>query len=73
YIDEEWDYVITVCDHANETCPMFTGKVKHRLHLGFEDPSHVTGSDEFIWSEFRRVRDLIKQRFFDFYTNEMNR
>ena len=71
YINEEWDYVITVCDHANETCPMFTGKVKHRLHLGFEDPSHATGSDEFIWSEFRRVRDLMKKRFFDFYTNEM--
>ena len=71
YIDEEWDYVITVCDHANETCPMFNGKVKHRLHLGFEDPSHVTGSDAFIWSEFRRVRDLIKQRFFDFYSNTM--
>lgn len=72
YINEEWDYVITVCDHANETCPMFSGKVKHRLHLGFEDPSHATGSDEFIWSEFRRIRDLIKQRFFDFYVNEMN-
>jgi arsenate reductase (thioredoxin) len=72
YLDEEWDYVITVCDHANETCPMFSGKVKHRLHLGFEDPSHATGSDEFIWSEFRRVRDLIKQRFFEFYSNEMN-
>jgi arsenate reductase len=71
YINEEWDYVITVCDHANETCPMFTGKVKHRLHLGFEDPSHATGSDEFIWSEFRRVRDLIKKRFYDFYKNEM--
>ena len=71
YINEEWDYVITVCDHANETCPMFSGKVKHRLHLGFEDPSHVTGSDEYIWSEFRRVRDLIKKRFYDFYKNEM--
>jgi len=45
--------------------------VKHRLHLGFEDPSHATGSEEFIWSEFRRVRDLIKERFFEFYTNEM--
>ena len=33
YIREEWDYVITVCDHANESCPLFMGKVKHRLHL----------------------------------------
>jgi len=71
YIDEEWDYVITVCDHANETCPMFSGKVKHRLHLGFEDPSEATGSDEYIWSEFRRIRDQIKNRFYDFYKNEM--
>ena len=71
YINEEWDYVITVCDRANETCPMFSGKVKHRLHLGFEDPSHATGSDEFIGSEFRRISDLIKKRFFEFYTNEI--
>lgn len=72
YINEEWDYVITVCDHANETCPMFNGKVKHRLHIGFEDPSHATETDEFIWSEFRRIRDEIKERFFEFYSNEMN-
>jgi arsenate reductase len=67
YLKDEWDYVITVCDHANETCPVFTGKVKHRLHMGFEDPSHSKGSDEFIISEFRRVRDLIKERFYQFY------
>lgn len=67
YIDSEWDYVITVCDHANETCPAFLGKVKHRLHMGFEDPSHATGSDEFIMSEFYRVRDQIKNDFFKFY------
>lgn len=67
YVNEEWDYVITVCDHANETCPAFLGKVKHRLHIGFEDPSHAQGSDEFIWSEFRRVRDQIRERFYEFY------
>lgn len=67
YINEEWDYVITVCDDANETCPAFFGKVKHRLHFGFEDPSHAIGTDEFIWSEFRRVRDLIKEKFYTFY------
>ncbi|MBN1416480.1 MAG: arsenate reductase ArsC [Bacteroidales bacterium] len=67
YLKDEWDYVITVCDHANETCPAFFGKVKHRLHMGFEDPSHMTGTDEFIWSEFRRVRDEIKESFWRFY------
>jgi arsenate reductase (thioredoxin) len=71
YLNDEWDYVITVCDHANETCPAFLGKVKHRLHLGFEDPSHATGKDEFILSEFRRVRDEIKNRFHEFYNNEI--
>lgn len=71
YLNDEWDYVITVCDHANETCPVFTGKVKHRLHIGFEDPSHATGSDEFVLGEFRRVRDEIKNKFYDFYRNQL--
>ncbi|MBN1791106.1 MAG: arsenate reductase ArsC [Bacteroidales bacterium] len=71
YLQEEWDYVITVCDHANETCPAFFGKVKNRLHMGFEDPSHATGTDEFIWSEFRRVRDEIRSKFYEFYLNNL--
>ncbi|MFW5851957.1 MAG: arsenate reductase ArsC [Bacteroidota bacterium] len=71
YLNDEWDYVITVCGGANENCPAFFGTVKHRLHIGFDDPSHATGSDEFIWSEFIRVRDEIKQQFFDLYTKEI--
>jgi arsenate reductase (thioredoxin) len=67
YLTEVWDYVITVCDDANETCPVFLGKVNHRLHIGFEDPSKVVGSDDFIWIEFRRVRDEIKKAFYIFY------
>ena len=67
YLNEEWDYVITVCGGANEVCPAFIGKVKHRMHIGFEDPSHTSGTEEFIWSEFRRVRDEIKKEFEDFY------
>jgi len=67
YLGEEWDYVITVCGGANETCPAFIGKVKHRLHMGFDDPSHAVGTDEFIWSEFIRVRDEIKSGFWKFY------
>lgn len=72
YLNEEWDYVITVCGGANETCPAFLGKVKHRLHIGFDDPSHATGTDEFIKSEFRRVRDEIKEKFWNFYVNNLN-
>ena len=71
YLGEEWDYVITVCGGANESCPAFLGKVKHRLHIGFDDPSHAVGSDEFIWSEFIRVRDEIKEGFYAFYTKEI--
>jgi arsenate reductase len=67
YLGEEWDYVITVCGGANEACPAFIGKVKHRLHIGFDDPSHAIGSDEFIHSEFIRVRDEIEKAFRDFY------
>ncbi len=71
YLKEEWEYVITVCDDAKESCPFFSGKVKHRLHMGFEDPSHAKGSDEYILSEFRRVRDEIKDSFFTFYTTQI--
>jgi len=71
YLEEEWDYVITVCDDANETCPAFFGKVKHRLHLGFVDPSHSTGTPEFIHSEYIRVRDEIRETFLDFYQSNI--
>ncbi len=71
YLDEGWDYVITVCGGANEECPAFFGKVKHRLHIGFDDPSHTTGTEEFIWSEFRRVRDEIKTMFYQFYLENL--
>jgi arsenate reductase len=71
YLDEEWDYVITVCGGANETCPAFIGKVKHRLHIGFDDPTFAIGTDEFIQSEYIRVRDEIKQAFWNFYTEQI--
>lgn len=71
YIGQEWDYVITVCGGANESCPIFTGKVRNRLHIGFDDPSDTTGTMEFVDSEFYRVRDEIRTRFHDFYMNEL--
>jgi len=71
YLNEEWDYVITVCGGANESCPAFLGNVKNRIHIGFDDPSHATGSEEFIWSEFQRVRDEIKEAFFKFCNEEI--
>lgn len=71
YLGDEWDYVITVCDEANEACPFFPGIVNHRLHMGFEDPSNATGSEEFVMSEFRRVRDLIRAEFRKFYEENL--
>lgn len=71
YLDEEWDYVITVCGGANETCPAFMGKVKNRLHIGFDDPSHASGTPEFVMSEFYRVRNEIKQAFYQLYTEKI--
>lgn len=66
YLNDEWDYVITVCGGANESCPNFIGKVHNRLHIGFDDPSDATGSDEYIMSEFHRVRDEIRNKFATF-------
>lgn len=71
YLGEEWDYVITVCGGANESCPAFLGKVKTRLHIGFDDPSHAVGTEEFIRSEFIRVRNEIKAGFYQFYTDNI--
>lgn len=67
YLNESWDYVITVCGGANESCLAFAGNVKHRIHIGFDDPSDAVGSEEYIMSEFRRVRNEIAKRFEAFY------
>ena len=67
YLDHAFDYVITVCGDADENCPVFTGNVKERLHIGFEDPADATGSEDEILEEFRRIRDEIKIQFLEWY------
>jgi len=62
---------ITVCDHAKETCPIFIGNVKHRVHIGFDDPAEATGTEEEVLAVFRRVRDEIKEKFFGFYQSKL--
>lgn len=64
---EAFDYVITLCGSANEKCPLFFGGVR-RIHIGFDDPSRLEGSDEEVLPEFRRVRDEIKEKLIDFLT-----
>jgi len=71
FLDNSFDYVITVCDNAKETCPVFVGKVNERLHIGFEDPAEAKGTEEEIFAEFRKIRDEIKDRFEEFYSKEI--
>ena len=71
YLNDTWDYVITVCGGANESCPTFVGNVKHRVHIGFDDPSDALGSEVYVMSEFRRVRDEIKVQFGQFYNDNL--
>jgi arsenate reductase len=73
YLNEEWDYVITVCDHANETCPVFPGKVRHRLHIGFEDPSETRGNYTEVINEFYRIRNDIRDEFYRLYETELRK
>ena len=72
YLSNSFDYVITVCDNAKEACPFFTGKVTHRLHIGFDDPAEATGTEEEVLAVFRRVRDEIKIQFQKFYTDDLS-
>jgi arsenate reductase (thioredoxin) len=67
YIDREWDYVITVCGGAKDECPYFSGSVKNRLHIGFDDPADAIGTEEEVLAVYRRIRDKIKEEFYNFY------
>ncbi len=73
YLSQSFDYVITVCDNAKETCPVFMGDVKHRLHIGFDDPADAVGTEEEVMPVYRRVRDEIKKDFYEFYLKELKR
>lgn len=70
-LSEPWDYVITVCGGANESCPTFIGRVGKRLHIGFDDPAAATGSEEEVMAVFRRVRDEIRREMQRFYITEI--
>jgi arsenate reductase len=71
YLGMEWDYVITVCGGANENCPVFSGSVRHRIHMGYDDPSDATGTEEFISGEYIRVRNEIRVGFRKLYEEEL--
>ena len=71
FVSQPFDYVITVCDDADKDCPVFTGRVGKRVHIGFTDPAKATGSDEHVVSVFRQVRDQIRTKFGEFYKKEI--
>ncbi len=71
YLKDVWDYVITVCDGANEACPVLTCQVKHRLHISFEDPSKTTGAEDFKHGEYLRVSDEIREVFYKLYNEKI--
>ncbi len=71
FISDTFDYVITVCGGANDNCPVFTGSVKNRIHIGFDDPAEASGTEEQILSEFIRIRDEIKRDFHNFYIEKL--
>jgi len=73
YLSQSFDYVITVCGGAKEICPVFSGNVKNRLHIGFEDPAAARGTEEEILPVYRKIRDQIKEKFYEFYKNINNK
>lgn len=59
FLDKSFDVVLTVCDSAKESCPVFTGKVEKRIHNSFDDPASAIGTEDEILFVFRKVRDEI--------------
>ena len=72
FLGQSFDFVITVCDHAKETCPVFVGNVGRHVHIGFDDPAEAQGTEEEILHVFRRVRDEIQERFQSWYQNSIS-
>ena len=68
FINSKFDYVITVCDNAKESCPLFPGKAK-TIHWNFEDPADVKGGIEDKLFAFRKVRDKIEEKVKEFIEN----
>jgi arsenate reductase (thioredoxin) len=71
YANEEFDFVLTVCDNAKENCPYFPAKVR-TFHFNFPDPAKAKGSDEEIMNNFRMVRDMIRKYTRDFVKEYIN-
>ena len=73
FLNNSFDYVITVCGGANKICPAFMGKVANRWHIGFDDPAEANGTDDEVMAVFRRVRDEIAEGFGGFYKSQIKK
>lgn len=75
HVDEyqgiEWDYIITVCDHAKENCPFIPAKNAERIHHNFSDPSKVQGTEQEIHEAFYKTREEIKEFCYEFIKEEL--
>ena len=73
FAGQHFDYVFTVCDNANQQCPMFPGKYE-RIHWSIQDPAEAEGDDEIKLTAFRRVRDILQERLRNWIsrTNSLN-
>ncbi len=70
FLQQEFNYVITVCDHAKQVCPVFPGQYE-RIHWDIEDPAHAEGSEQEKLAFFRKIRDEIKEKCLKFL-NKLN-
>ncbi|NOU48907.1 MAG: arsenate reductase ArsC [Bacteroidales bacterium] len=73
YLNNDFDFVVTVCENSNSVCPTFNGKIKNRLHIGFDDPADATGTDQEKLKVYRQTRDNIKNEIFKFYKQYLNK
>jgi len=72
YLDIDFDYVITVCDNAKESCPYFPGNAV-KLHYNFPDPAKAVGTEEEVMEQFRAVREMIRSYTQNFVNENLNR
>jgi len=70
--NEQFDYVITLCDEANEVCPVYFGNTK-KVHIGFPDPAKTKGTEEEVLEKFRKVRDDEKSKLLDYFKNKISK
>ncbi|MCH7974844.1 MAG: arsenate reductase ArsC [Bacteroidetes bacterium] len=73
FLNDSFDYVITVCDNAKQTCPVFTSNVKKQLYIGIEDPADAQGSEQVVLAVFRKIRNEIRRDFYKFYVERINK